>query len=152
MTKIAKFLKDESGATAIEYGLIAAGISVAIIAVGMATRDREDPLRDQIPDPVRHTRGRPPVGDGRGQGRQQTELSVGRLEHDCAAVGTRVGLIEGRDQGAIDQVRKQNSLCYRRLVQRNRLRVGKGRLVNSSVPTRRCLCFRETRSVVNYSG
>jgi pilus assembly protein Flp/PilA len=30
---IAKFLKDENGATAIEYGLIAAGISVAIIAV-----------------------------------------------------------------------------------------------------------------------
>ena len=29
----AKFLSDESGATAIEYGLIAAGISVAIIAV-----------------------------------------------------------------------------------------------------------------------
>ncbi len=28
---IAKFVKDESGATAIEYGLIAAGISVAII-------------------------------------------------------------------------------------------------------------------------
>jgi pilus assembly protein Flp/PilA len=28
-----KFLKNESGATAIEYGLIAAGISVAIIAV-----------------------------------------------------------------------------------------------------------------------
>jgi pilus assembly protein Flp/PilA len=27
------FLKDESGATAIEYGLVAAGISVAIIAV-----------------------------------------------------------------------------------------------------------------------
>jgi pilus assembly protein Flp/PilA len=30
---IARFLKDERGATAIEYGLIAAGISVAIIAV-----------------------------------------------------------------------------------------------------------------------
>ena len=28
-----RFIKDESGATAIEYGLIAAGISVAIIAV-----------------------------------------------------------------------------------------------------------------------
>ena len=28
-----KFVKDESGATAIEYGLIAAGISLAIIAV-----------------------------------------------------------------------------------------------------------------------
>jgi pilus assembly protein Flp/PilA len=29
----AKFLADENGATAIEYGLIAAGISLAIIAV-----------------------------------------------------------------------------------------------------------------------
>ncbi len=28
-----RFLKDDAGATAIEYGLIAAGISVAIIAV-----------------------------------------------------------------------------------------------------------------------
>jgi pilus assembly protein Flp/PilA len=28
-----KFIADESGATAIEYGLIAAGISLAIIAV-----------------------------------------------------------------------------------------------------------------------
>ena len=34
MTNLVKrFVKDESGATAIEYGLIAAGISVAIIAV-----------------------------------------------------------------------------------------------------------------------
>ena len=31
-TLVSRFLKDESGATAIEYGLIAAGISVAIIA------------------------------------------------------------------------------------------------------------------------
>jgi len=30
---IAKFLADDSGATAIEYGLIAAGISIAIIVV-----------------------------------------------------------------------------------------------------------------------
>jgi pilus assembly protein Flp/PilA len=30
---IARFAADESGATAVEYGLIAAGISVAIIAV-----------------------------------------------------------------------------------------------------------------------
>jgi pilus assembly protein Flp/PilA len=29
---VARFVKDESGATAIEYGLIAAGISLAIIA------------------------------------------------------------------------------------------------------------------------
>jgi pilus assembly protein Flp/PilA len=30
---VRSFVKDESGATSIEYGLIAAGISVAIIAV-----------------------------------------------------------------------------------------------------------------------
>jgi pilus assembly protein Flp/PilA len=32
MSQFKRFLRDESGATAIEYGLIAAGISVAIIA------------------------------------------------------------------------------------------------------------------------
>lgn len=40
MKTFARFLKDESGATAIEYGLIAACISVAIIAVvqGIGTK------------------------------------------------------------------------------------------------------------------
>jgi pilus assembly protein Flp/PilA len=39
-TLVSRFVKDESGATAIEYGLIAAGISVAIIAVvnGIGTK------------------------------------------------------------------------------------------------------------------
>jgi pilus assembly protein Flp/PilA len=39
-TLVTRFVKDESGATAIEYGLIAAGISVAIIAVvnGLGTK------------------------------------------------------------------------------------------------------------------
>ena len=37
---VVRFVKNESGATAIEYGLIAAGISVAIIAVvnGLGTK------------------------------------------------------------------------------------------------------------------
>jgi pilus assembly protein Flp/PilA len=33
---VSRFVKDESGATAIEYGLIAAGIAVAIIATVQA--------------------------------------------------------------------------------------------------------------------
>ena len=39
-TLVSRFVKDESGATAIEYCLIAAGISVAIIAVvnGLGTK------------------------------------------------------------------------------------------------------------------
>jgi pilus assembly protein Flp/PilA len=39
MTLVQRFLKDESGATAIEYGLIAAGISVAILAVLGTVKD-----------------------------------------------------------------------------------------------------------------
>lgn len=37
---VARFVKDESGATAIEYGLIAAGISLVIIAAvnGLGTK------------------------------------------------------------------------------------------------------------------
>ena len=40
MSIITRFLRDETGATAIEYGLIAAGISVAIIATvaGLGTK------------------------------------------------------------------------------------------------------------------
>lgn len=33
MCRVARFLTDESGATAIEYGLIVAGIAIAIVAV-----------------------------------------------------------------------------------------------------------------------
>ena len=38
MTMLKSFLRDENGATAIEYGLIAAGISVAIITGGPGPR------------------------------------------------------------------------------------------------------------------
>ncbi len=39
-SRMLKFLRDESGATAIEYGLIAAGIAVVIITVvkGVGTK------------------------------------------------------------------------------------------------------------------
>jgi pilus assembly protein Flp/PilA len=42
LARLKGFLRDESAATAIEYGLIAAGISIAIIAVvnGLGTKLR----------------------------------------------------------------------------------------------------------------
>jgi pilus assembly protein Flp/PilA len=40
MTMITRFLRDESGATAIEYGLIAAGISIAILATLTGVADK----------------------------------------------------------------------------------------------------------------
>ena len=39
MRTVSRFLRDDSGATAIEYGLIAAGIAVAIIAAVNAVGD-----------------------------------------------------------------------------------------------------------------
>jgi pilus assembly protein Flp/PilA len=49
MTKIfARFLKDESGATAIEYGLIAALLSVAIVGGASMVGTQLDALFDRI--------------------------------------------------------------------------------------------------------
>jgi pilus assembly protein Flp/PilA len=45
-----RFLKDESGATAIEYGLIAAGIAVAIIATVQAVGVSLDALFVTVDD------------------------------------------------------------------------------------------------------
>jgi pilus assembly protein Flp/PilA len=52
MRNIFAFLKDESGATAIEYGLIAAGISVVIIAsvnaIGSTLNSKFQYISDQL--------------------------------------------------------------------------------------------------------
>jgi pilus assembly protein Flp/PilA len=52
VSKVFAFLKDESGATAIEYGLIAAGISVVIIAtinaIGTTLNEKFDSVSTQL--------------------------------------------------------------------------------------------------------
>lgn len=52
MSKLVAFSKNESGATAVEYGLIAAGISVAIIAVvnglGSTLNTKFQSISDQL--------------------------------------------------------------------------------------------------------
>jgi pilus assembly protein Flp/PilA len=49
---LARFVKDESGATAIEYALIAAGIGIAIItavnALGTAISGKFDAIRTSL--------------------------------------------------------------------------------------------------------
>lgn len=51
-TLFARFLKDESGATAIEYALIAAGIGIAIItavnALGTAISSKFDTIKNSL--------------------------------------------------------------------------------------------------------
>ncbi len=49
MTKfVARFANDESGATAIEYGLIASGIAVAIIVAVQSIGSKLDTMFDAI--------------------------------------------------------------------------------------------------------
>ncbi len=49
MTKfVARFANDESGATAIEYGLIASGIAVAIIVAVQSIGTKLDAMFDSI--------------------------------------------------------------------------------------------------------
>jgi pilus assembly protein Flp/PilA len=48
MSILKSFLRDESGATAIEYGLIAAGISVAIIVTVQALGTKLNATFDSI--------------------------------------------------------------------------------------------------------
>ena len=65
MTMLKSFLRDEQGATAIEYGLIAAGISVAIITVvgqlgsSLNTTIRQREERPELTSRSRPHRGRP---------------------------------------------------------------------------------------------
>ena len=52
MSKVFAFLKDESGATTIEYGLIAVGISVVIMvminAIGTTLNDKIDVISAKL--------------------------------------------------------------------------------------------------------
>lgn len=50
MTTLSRFLHDESGATAIEYGLIAAGIGVFIISAIWAVGTSLSGLFNQVAD------------------------------------------------------------------------------------------------------
>ena len=68
MTSIIKsFLKDESGATAIEYGLIAAGIAIAIIAAvqGLGTKLNSTFARLQAAERTSARRSPPTTAPGR---------------------------------------------------------------------------------------
>jgi pilus assembly protein Flp/PilA len=53
MKTIKTFLADQSGATAIEYGLIAAGISVAIIAVVQGLGSKLDTTFTSVKDSLK---------------------------------------------------------------------------------------------------
>lgn len=52
---VQRFLKDESGASAVEYGLIAAGISLAIITVAHSLATQLKNTFSHVPDELAKT-------------------------------------------------------------------------------------------------
>ena len=60
MKRLISFLRDEDGATAIEYGLLAAGISIAIAGVVWLVGGQLFNLFDQVEDKLAN----PPPGGG----------------------------------------------------------------------------------------
>jgi hypothetical protein len=81
-----------------------------IVGVGVPTGEPKDPLRQQLGERVPHLRRLPIVDHTPGEAVDQTVPPLGRLEQDGAAIGTRVLLIEGGDEGTIEEIRKENSL------------------------------------------
>ena len=110
----------------------------------MSTRQAEDALREQIAERMRHARFGPPIVERPRQLRDQPQLLIRRLEQDRAAIRAGVRLIERRDQWRVEQLGKENSLCYRLVVQRNRLRRGKKLVWQRLSTTRRRLCLYRT--------
>ena len=68
MSKLLAFLKNEYGATAIEYGLIAAGISIAIIATVNALGTTLNTDVQQRIDPAALTRKPRKITEAAGNG------------------------------------------------------------------------------------
>lgn len=117
------------------------GQGVRVIRVGVPAREAEDALREEIPHGMAHAGRVPSVAQDARQRVDQAQATVRGLEQDRAAVRTRVGLVEGGDEGLGNEIREENRLCYRGVVQQRRLRVAKGTLQQGLSTMRRRFCF-----------
>ena len=82
-----------------------------VVGVGVAAGDAEDALGEKIQQFVSDLVGLPLVAKARGQVLEESEPSIGGLQQDGAAVGAAVELIEAGDDGLVEQVSKEHTLC-----------------------------------------
>ena len=85
---------------------------VGVIGVRMATRDPEDPLRQQIAQGVVDPRWVPRIGEDGRESINQPHASIDPLEQHGASIGTGVGLIEAPLERPERLILKQQRLCY----------------------------------------
>ena len=110
------------------------GELIAVIPVGIPTGNAKDPLRHEIAERVGHAGGVARVGQAAAQSPRQLQALISRPQQDRAAVRASVCLVKRRDDRLRDEVGKENSLCYRGVVQRQRLRAAKGSFSKAFVP------------------
>jgi hypothetical protein len=98
------------------------GQSVGIIRIGIAARDRKDALRQHVGPRMRHARRRPPVAQHGRQRRGEPQCAIRGFEQDRTTIRARVRLIKRRDEGLLEEIGEEDSLWYRVVCQRERLR------------------------------
>ncbi len=89
------------------------GEVVGVLAIGMTAGNAEVPLAEQRRQRVPDLPERPPVHQTLGETRHQPIHALRRLEQDSATIGTRVLAVERRDEGLVEEIRKEDSLWYR---------------------------------------
>jgi hypothetical protein len=128
------------------------GEAVGIVRIGMAARDAEDPLAEQVPQRVPDLPGLSGIDQTPGEAIDQIIPTLGGFQQDGAAIGARVRLIERRDERCVEEVRKKNSLWYRVVLHASASVVVKGFICTAFVP-RGGVCFSGQFSrFMNYPG
>ena len=89
------------------------GEAVGIVAIGMAARDAEDPLAQQIRQRMPNLAGLPVVDQTLGEPLDHAILTLRGFEQDRTAIGAPVLLIEGGDEGLVEEIWEEDSLWYR---------------------------------------
>jgi hypothetical protein len=117
-----------------------------------AARDAEHPLRHQVRKRVRHPIGIARIGQAAGQPPRQLQTLIGRAQQHRATIRAGVGLVERGDNRLGREIGEGKSLCYRVVVQRQRLRAVKGSFSKAFVPLGGVSTYDESRVVVNYPG
>jgi hypothetical protein len=109
-----------------------------IVGVGIAAGDGEDPLTEKLDEFVVDLAGLPSVAKAFGKALRQSQLPIGGLEQDGAAVGATPALVEAGDEGLVEEIRKEQPLWNSRIIRARSLssgessmRCGTGRLERS---------------------
>lgn len=132
------------------HGIV--GEAVGIVRIGMPAGEPDDPLRQQVFERVPHLAGLPVVDEAPREAIDQAVPSLGRVQQYGTPIRARVLLIEGGDEGAIEEVRKENSLWYRPGGQRKRLRGGERTCGNGFLPCGGICVSPEIGPFVNFPG